>query len=754
HRGWSSRDQSVARPPTISRQPSHRGHFTRNGRLFQGSCLVSPSAVASAASCAAAGLRRGAGRKQQVGRRPSWLLRRGLIAEDTCDDDSVTSVLLELPADLDAFKGALARACRNVPQVDALAKELLHWRSALLSGRLPPNNLETDDVAPSSYSNSNNNNNNNNDNNNNNNNFNKGSSSSFAGWPPEPLAEELRQVFRQLDLPQLLSEQPELVDSALLNVFEVVERWQAAQRAAAELQLAENGEEDQRPEEQGSFFLPGLQVPAGSSSNNNSNNNSNDNNDNNNDNNDNNNTNDNNTNNNGESNGDGLPERTESDATDFEGSQGPDPAPKGENEGMSDAATDEIRVALDDALQASAADAQKLADEFRQDWQVFSDEARRPQLTTWDASSPPQEVTSNSSGTAAMPAPSAAEQASGAATSSVASARGLPGDFAGTWSSREHRGWQHLVVLRKLLERLPELTELVRKMGRRAGPDSPLRWEQAQRARRRAASGVVRSPLVPAETTGITRSDGSLPMLPSELSLLALANAQPERPGAAGARALHRLRRAEATLLSYERSAWLEEEAITLRWREFRPAVERGPLIVCLDTSKSMAGRREAVAKAALLEVLRQAELEQRPCHLCAFSGPSELQEIEVPPAPVPADAWEAVLAFLAASFGGGTDLEAPLSASLRRVSEDAKWGPADILLVTDGEVGLPPQHVLEELERLRLERGLRLFGLEISESQGLGEVVLKSEILQDLCDEVVRFEALGRISLRWRPDD
>lgn len=53
--------------------------------------------------------------------------------------------------------------------------------------------------------------------------------------------------------------------------------------------------------------------------------------------------------------------------------------------------------------------------------------------------------------------------------------------------------------------------------------------------------------------------------------------------------------------------------------------------MVCLDTSGSMMGGREAVAKALTLECLRQAHAQKRPCFLYAFSGPGAVQ---VPPAP------------------------------------------------------------------------------------------------------------------------
>ena len=113
-------------------------------------------------------------------------------------------------------------------------------------------------------------------------------------------------------------------------------------------------------------------------------------------------------------------------------------------------------------------------------------------------------------------------------------------------------------VYRELLGRLPEIKDLIRRMGRKAGWQSPLRFDLSQR-QERAGEGTIKSPNMPAETSGVTRSDGRLLLLPSEMSLLAYSNS--DKDFAKGAKALHRLRRAEAALLSYERSYWMDVEA-------------------------------------------------------------------------------------------------------------------------------------------------------------------------------------------------
>lgn len=55
-----------------------------------------------------------------------------------------------------------------------------------------------------------------------------------------------------------------------------------------------------------------------------------------------------------------------------------------------------------------------------------------------------------------------------------------------------------------------------------------------------------------------------------------------------------------------------------------------GPIILCLDTSGSMRGAREVVAKALALECMRGAHRQQRPCYLYAFSGPGQYSAFKV----------------------------------------------------------------------------------------------------------------------------
>ena len=155
------------------------------------------------------------------------------------------------------------------------------------------------------------------------------------------------------------------------------------------------------------------------------------------------------------------------------------------------------------------------------------------------------------------------------------------------------------------------------------------------------------------------------------------------------------VRRAERSLLSYERSGWLEDEPTRITQHfETRPSSEMGPIICCLDTSGSMHGARETVAKveaqryercisakargiatdnhvgcqAVTLECMRGAYRQNRQCFLYAFGGPGEVQELQLDLRP---GALEKLLGFLRFSFGGGTDVDRPLEMSLERLQHN-----------------------------------------------------------------------------------
>lgn len=292
-----------------------------------------------------------------------------------------------------------------------------------------------------------------------------------------------------------------------------------------------------------------------------------------------------------------------------------------------------------------------------------------------------------------------------------------------------HTGWADLVRLRQLLERLPQIRDIIRTLGRMHESDAeeqvvdtvfvPVRRLEEERHE-------VRTPHLPHETRGIERSGEIARMLPAEAALL----------GHPQLRLLWHARRAERALLTYrvegvEIERTLVEREVQQEVERRRPRPERGPIIAVLDTSGSMHGMPERVAKALVLEALRTAHEEKRPCYAYMFSGPGDIVEHELDLSP---DGVGRLLAFLGESFGGGTDVGVLARVAARLHEQD--WKKADVVFVTDGEWYAPPE-LLSDVARARAA-GSRFHGVQIGNRGRTG--------LHTVCDPVHEFQDWARL--------
>jgi len=291
------------------------------------------------------------------------------------------------------------------------------------------------------------------------------------------------------------------------------------------------------------------------------------------------------------------------------------------------------------------------------------------------------------------------------------------GELRGRLRSRE---WREARRAAERLALLPELSSLLQRLGRRefstrAAP-SPAPRAAPQHSPLRAVS--TRLTGAPGEITGI-RFDSRLEhMLPSEVLLL-------RHP--VGKR-LWRARQAEGRLLAHE------TEAVVIDWRpdphgsvhdSAAPAppahaLERGPFVLCLDTSGSMAGAPENIAKAVAIAALRAAHASGRACKLLAFGGPDELIERDL-------GDLNATLDLMAQAFDGGTDVQTPIERAIECVHE-AAWQGADLLIVSDGEFGCV-RATLDKLDHARQQLGLHVQGVLVGDRETMG--------LLEVCDDI-----------------
>lgn len=289
-----------------------------------------------------------------------------------------------------------------------------------------------------------------------------------------------------------------------------------------------------------------------------------------------------------------------------------------------------------------------------------------------------------------------------------------------------HTGWQDAKRLADLLKALPQIQEVVRQLGRMQSaenPDESPVLESLFGPVRRAPAELrdIDTPGVPHDTRGIERSGDIARMLPSEAILFM-------RPAL---RLLWHAKRAERALATYRVRGVQQEQLIAdsaaneaQDAERKRRKQDRGPIIVCLDTSGSMQGAPETVAKAVTLEAARIANAEKRQCFLYAFSGPKQVMEFDLS---VKQGGVQGLLEFLGCSFHGGTDVAEPIARAINRVETD-KWSKADVIIVSDGEFPVPGP-TSAAVARARQSLHLRAHGLLIGASH--------SAAMKALCDPV-----------------
>ncbi|OUS11279.1 hypothetical protein A9Q89_09575 [Gammaproteobacteria bacterium 53_120_T64] len=297
------------------------------------------------------------------------------------------------------------------------------------------------------------------------------------------------------------------------------------------------------------------------------------------------------------------------------------------------------------------------------------------------------------------------------------------------------QGWRDIIRYRQRIKALPELIRFIDAIGREEkiiGSDKRATVDNKPQAllQSRALGEGERSDEVPRkalEMDGIERGDDISRMLPSEMALLCHPVLK----------TLWHAKRAERLLLLYQHQgkrgrgqkddgALEKKGSLNEQGRKGKSRLGRGPIIICLDTSGSMHGEPEHIAKAAVLETLKVAHREQRPCHLFAFSGPQQTTFHQLD---LRRGGLIELLQFLQLSFHGGTDLLPALRLALEKQTEEV-WAKADILLVTDGRIPLEKAAIRDIVQDKQI-RGLRVFGILTGNWQQAG--------IQALCNDTLR---------------
>ena len=249
---------------------------------------------------------------------------------------------------------------------------------------------------------------------------------------------------------------------------------------------------------------------------------------------------------------------------------------------------------------------------------------------------------------------------------------------------------------RKKIEKMffsyPQLVDIVRIIGREQ-PERNDEYDETVRS----YMPILPSPPTPAvEVEQVSLGKDLQHLLPMETAILADKETED----------LFYLRYASSQLQLFANKPKQESVLKTEKKRNKKPRLEKGPIIVSLDTSGSMSGRPEKVARCLLLQLLRMAKKQKRKCFLITFSVRAECMDLSRP------GSWNRLNRFLNNPFTGGTDGEDMIKNALKMLNTD-NYSMADVLIISDFYFPNPrPQ--TKELMEIEHNKGTRFYGLQI----------------------------------------
>ncbi|MCC4769824.1 VWA domain-containing protein [Methanosarcina sp. DH2] len=184
----------------------------------------------------------------------------------------------------------------------------------------------------------------------------------------------------------------------------------------------------------------------------------------------------------------------------------------------------------------------------------------------------------------------------------------------------------------------------------------------------------------------------------------------------------------------------IEEKLLTYQLRgenwnsDLAGKKRKGPVVALVDTSASMRGTPELLAKAVVLAIARRMLRESRDVKVILFSSKWQTVEIELTDKK---RMGKEFLEFLKYTFGGGTDFNTALRAGLKAVKEEKVFQGADLLFLTDGSSELSERPLIREWNEIKVERKARIFSLIIGnyDAGGLDKVSDHTYIIHDAGD-------------------
>ena len=268
----------------------------------------------------------------------------------------------------------------------------------------------------------------------------------------------------------------------------------------------------------------------------------------------------------------------------------------------------------------------------------------------------------------------------------------IRGDSRLVWLLRNHKQIaEQILEYDETIKKTPAIQELIEILGKQ---------RQGRQKRFKMTAGIRKEEIVTHSTrsdiTGICEGNDLNSLLPIEYCYLAEKSLQP---------------------IFFERYTEKKLRRIDYASRERQPMNDKrlpgnqvseeaeGPFIVCIDTSGSMSGKRENLAKSALLAIAELTEQQHRKCYIIIFSDDVECIEITDL-----GTSFDRLVDFLCQSFHSGTDI-APAIAHTARMIEKEEYREADFVMISDFEMAPIDKELSAGIQKIK-ENQTRIYAL------------------------------------------
>ena len=253
--------------------------------------------------------------------------------------------------------------------------------------------------------------------------------------------------------------------------------------------------------------------------------------------------------------------------------------------------------------------------------------------------------------------------------------------------------------IKQVALRYPQLTEIIRRIGREQEAD-----ETEQDATLSSPIPILlRHAKTRQEVDGVTTGNDLSALLPLEYALM-------DEP-------VFYKKYASKELQQFASKPPTENRVKSEKATERKPRLDKGPIILAIDTSGSMSGQPMEIAKSLLMQIVTVARRQRRSCFLITFAVRAHYLDLSRP------SQFRQVEAFFNHHFTGGTSGEDMLQAAFKAL-EGKTYSMADVLVISDFQFNLPQKATAHRLKQEQA-KGTRFYGLRIGRYKSGYEQVL-----------------------------